>query len=202
MTYINLLPWRQQLREQQQRDFKQKLSLAVLFAILLLLLSHVYMASKISSQIGRNDLLRHYIEEYNQKIVEIEKLQKLRSSLIARINIIQTLEQNRPLVVHFFDELVNVLPDGVYLTKAVRQGSKVTIEGYAESNTNISQLMRNIEKSRWLSAPELREIKQDELDSKKEANKFILELLLQPKDIQGPPSQMIENKEKDNKKAS
>ena len=99
---------------------------------------------------------------------EIANIKKLRQALLARMNIVQNLQATRSLTVRLFDELIKIMPDGVYLTNVERAGDKITLLGYAESNTNISQLMRNIENNRWIQDPELTEIKKskDTLDKR------------------------------------
>jgi type IV pilus assembly protein PilN len=87
--------------------------------------------------------------------------------------VVETLQANRTEAVHLLDQLVRQLPDGVYL-KTVRQtGPKVTLVGYAQSNARVSTLMRNIENSPWLAAPELIEIRSVALDKQK-VNEFTL----------------------------
>ena len=86
---------------------------------------------------------------------EIEDLDRTKQNLLARMNVIQELQSSRPQIVHLFDEMVSMLPDGVYLTSVNQKGSNLTFEGKAQSNARVSSLMRNIDDSEWLSNPKL-----------------------------------------------
>jgi len=156
---INLLPHREQKRIARQRQF---ISIAVSLAVLGLAivgLVHGVLTAQIDNQKSRNDLLKKEIAVLDQQIKEIDKLRDQIQQVLARKQVVETLQGNRNEAVHLLDQLVRQLPDGIYL-KAVRQnGAKVTINGYAQSNARVSTLMRNIESSPWLTQPELIEIK-------------------------------------------
>ncbi|MDG1462669.1 MAG: PilN domain-containing protein, partial [Gammaproteobacteria bacterium] len=82
-------------------------------------------------------------------------LEAKKDRLIARMEIVEQLQKSRPEIVHLFEELVRTLPDGVYLTEVKQSGSALNIAGAAESNTRVSALMRNVDKSGWLTQPDL-----------------------------------------------
>jgi type IV pilus assembly protein PilN len=156
---INLLPHREQKRAARQRQF---ISLAVSLAILALAfvgLGHMYFASRIDNQNGRNSLLKTEIAKLDEQIKEIDKLREQTQALLARKQVVETLQTNRTEAVHLLDQLVRQLPDGIYLRSVRQQGARVTLVGYAQSNARVSTLMRAIESSPWLSLPELVEIK-------------------------------------------
>jgi type IV pilus assembly protein PilN len=156
---INLLPHREQKRQARQRQF---ISLVISLAILgmaVVALVHGVLAAQIENQRGRNNLLKQEIAKLDDQIKEIDRLRDQIQAVIARKQVVETLQANRSEAVHLLDQLVRQLPDGIYL-KSVRQaGTKVTISGYAQSNARVSTLMRNIESSPWLEKPELIEIK-------------------------------------------
>jgi type IV pilus assembly protein PilN len=158
---INLLPWREELRELQKKEFFTVMGAAVGFAFLILVLIHLLMASDISSQEQRNQLLKKEISTLDSKIGEIKLLKEERDQLIARMDIVQALEGNRPLSVKLFDEMVSVIPEGSYLWFIARKGDDISLRGKAESNSEVSTLMRNIEKTGWLLSPKLTQIKTD-----------------------------------------
>ena len=173
MVRINLLPHREQRRQARQRQF---VSLAIGLAILgvaVVGLGHVVIAAWIDNQNGRNKLLQTEIAKLDEQIKEIDRLRDQTQALLARKQIVETLQANRTEAVHLLDQLVRQLPDGVYLKSVKQNGARVTLVGYAQSNARVSTLMRNIESSPWLSAPDLIEIRSVALDKQK-VNEFTL----------------------------
>ena len=127
-------------------------------------------------------MLQKEITSLDEQIKEIKALKQIRSSLIARMAIIKNLQSTRTLMVHLFDELIKIVPSGVYVYKLERKTDEVTLWGYSEANTNISILMSNIESNTWLQTPILTQIKKMD-DSKQAANnEFSLNFILKPKD--------------------
>jgi type IV pilus assembly protein PilN len=156
---INLLPHREQKRQARQRQF---VSLTIALAILgvaIVALVHVVLAARIDNQNSRNTLLKTRIAELDSQIKEIDKLRDQIQQVLARKQVVETLQSNRNEAVHLLDQLVRQLPEGVYLQSVKQTDKKVTIVGYAQSNARVSTLMRNIEGSPWLEKPELVEIK-------------------------------------------
>ncbi len=156
MTRINLLPWREALRKKQQREFGIMLGGGVVCALLLMLGTHLWIADSIENQNQRNHLLKREIASLDRKIAEIADLEKTKSRLLARMDVIQQLQSSRPQIVHLFDELVTTLPDGLFLTKVQQSGSALSMEGRAQSNARVSAYMRNIDASDWLTKPRLK----------------------------------------------
>jgi len=156
---INLLPHREQKRIARQRQFiSLAISLAVLGAAIVGLV-HGILAAQIENQRSRNALLQKEIAVLDQQIKEIDKLRDQIQQVLARKQVVETLQSNRNEAVHLLDQLVRQLPDGIYLRSVRQTGTKVSINGYAQSNARVSTLMRNIESSPWLAQPELVEIK-------------------------------------------
>lgn len=182
MTDINLLPWREARREKEKKDFTLYLAAGLLFAIIIVFLINMHAVSLVEAQTQRNQLLKTEIKQIEKKIKAIEALKKLREALIARMTIIQNLQATRTLTVRLFDELIKIMPDGVHLTKVEREGNKITLLGYVESNSNISLLMRNIEVNHWITMPELTEIKKAKDASSSVDNTFKLSFTLGPKE--------------------
>ncbi len=175
MVRINLLPHREQKRQARQRQFiSMAIGLAVL-AIAVVGLVHVVIAARIDNQTSRNKLLQDEIAKLDEQIKEIDKLREQTQALLARKQIVETLQANRTEAVHLLDQLVRQLPDGLYLRSVKQAGGKVTLVGYAQSNARVSTLMRNIESSPWLTQPELVEIKSVPLEKQK-INEFTLNL--------------------------
>jgi type IV pilus assembly protein PilN len=175
MVRVNLLPHREQKRQARQRQF---VSLAVGLAILgiaVVGLGHVVIAARIDNQNGRNKLLTSEIAKLDEQIKEIDRLRDQTQALLARKQVVETLQANRTEAVHLLDQLVRQLPDGVYLKSVKQSGTRVTLIGYAQSNARVSTLMRNIEGSPWLTSPDLIEIRSVALDKQK-VNEFTLAL--------------------------
>ena len=173
MVRINLLPHREQKRQARQRQF---VSLAIGLAILgigTIGLGHILIAAQIDNQNGRNKLLTTEIAKLDEQIKEIDRLRDQTQALLARKQVVETLQANRTEAVHLLDQLVRQLPDGVYLKSVKQNGTRVTLVGYAQSNARVSTLMRNVDSSPWLSSPDLIEIRSVALDKQK-VNEFTL----------------------------
>jgi type IV pilus assembly protein PilN len=192
---INLLPHREEKRQARQRQF---VSFAVLLAILGLAvvgLVHMIFAAKIDDQLARNKLLRTEIAKLDDQIREIDKLRDQIQQVLARKQVVETLQANRSEAVHLLDQIVRQLPDGIYLKQIKQGGSRIQMVGYAQSNARVSTLMRNIEASPWVTAPELVEIKLVSLPgtgrgaAAQQVNEFTLNFQvkrLQPSSTVGP----------------
>lgn len=159
MARINLLPWREQLREQRKQQFIATLIGVLLAGAALVFLADQVFGRMIEQQQARNAYIRQEITALDARIKEISELRKKRQELIDRTKVIQDLQGNRPVVSHIFDQLVRTIPDGVYFSSIKMTGKNIAIEGVAETNNLISSLMRNHDASEWLTAPSLAEVK-------------------------------------------
>ena len=167
MARINLLPWREEQRKEHQRQFLTMLGLSVVLMVLIIAAIHLQYARAISVQNSRNSFLQTHITKVEQQIAEIKRIETDKQRLLDRIEKIQILQRNRPEIVHLFDAIVRVLPEGVYITTLTQKGKTLTIEGKAQSNARVSALMRAIDKSDWMSNPVLDVIqKENKADSK------------------------------------
>lgn len=155
MARINLLPWRAERRRQRQKDTMLLLALSALGAIVLSFLIIWYHNAQIEGQNERNDFLKAEIAEVDKKIEEIDELDRKKSQLLARKEVIEELQANRSQMVHLFDSLVRTIPDGVVLTSIKQDNETLTLEGRSQSNARVSTYMRNLEGSGWMSRPEL-----------------------------------------------
>ncbi|MEH6563825.1 MAG: PilN domain-containing protein [Halopseudomonas sp.] len=174
MARINLLPWREQLREERKKEFFTILALVVLFAGALVFLGDRHLNGKIEHQNARNAFLQKEITLLEKRIKEIEQLQARRTQLLDRMKIIQDLQGNRPIIVRVFDELTRTLPDGVYFTSLTMKGSSISVKGGAESNSRVSKLMRQMDASEWLVAPNLTAVRAVTSGALDQANEFEL----------------------------
>ena len=171
MAKINLLPWRQETRKEQQRQFLTVMGLSVVLVVLGILAVHLQYSRMIGVQESRNSYLNKQIAIVKEQIAEIDVLEGKKERLLARMDIIQQLQRNRPEIVRLFDELVRVLPEGVHLSSLKQKDRSLQMVGIAQSNARVSALMRNIDQSDWLAKPVLDII---EVGKKEAARKFSL----------------------------
>ena len=174
MARINLLPWREQLREERKQRFLVTIVGVLIVAGGIVFLADQYLNAAITQQNARNDFIRNEISALDSRIKEISELKTRRQQLVERMKIIQDLQGNRPIAARVFDQLVRTLPDGVYFADVKMTGKSISIEGAAESNNLVSSLMRNQDSSDWLTAPNLTEVKAVSADKLDQANTFKL----------------------------
>lgn len=174
MARINLLPWREQLREERKKRFLTALAGVLVAAVGTLFLVDQYLSSAINHQMARNALVEKEIVQLDDRIKEISELKARRKQLLERMKIIQDLQGNRPIIGRMFDQLARTLPDGVYFSEVKMAGSLISISGAAESNNRVSDLMRNLDASDWLEAPSLTEVKATTTGAVDQANLFQL----------------------------
>lgn len=161
MAHINLLPWREERRKEQLKQFLSMLGLSAVLMLAIIALVHIQVAGMISHQNSRNDYLKKEIARVEKQIKEINNLAKEKKRLLARMEVIEQLQRNRPEVVHLFDEIVKIMPEGTYLTSLKQSGKSLVLHGNAQSNARVSALMRNIDASPWLTNPRLQIIKRE-----------------------------------------
>ncbi len=158
MIRINLLPHRAEKRRAQQVQFIVFSIISLALGILVVGLVYAAISTQISYQERRNTYLKQEIGGLDRQIEQIKKLREQTQSLLARKTVVENLQSNRSDVVHLLDQLLRILPDGVYLKSVKQSGYKINLVGYAQSNARISTLMRSIEDSPWLDSPTLIEI--------------------------------------------
>lgn len=152
---INLLDWRTEVSNFRQQQFLAMLMLGGALAAGGVGMVWYGVTDAVEFQRQRNEFLKGQIAEMDKKIKEIEELEKVKANLLARMKVIEELQASRTAMVHFFDEVLNTLPDGVYIRTLKQAGAAVTIDGVAESNGRVSAYMKNIESSRWFTEPRL-----------------------------------------------
>ncbi|OZI85071.1 pilus assembly protein PilN [Pseudomonas avellanae] len=174
MARINLLPWREELREARKKRFLTALVGVLVVSVGILFLIDRYVSSAIEHQMARNAFLQTQIAQLDIRIKEISDLKARRKQLLERMKIIQDLQGNRPITGRVFDQLARTLPDGVYFSQVKMTSKLIAISGAAESNNRVSDLMRNLEASDWLEAPSLTEVKATTAGAVDQANVFQL----------------------------
>lgn len=155
MAKINLLPWREELRKQRQIDFLASLGAGILVTIVIMFGIRLTYEGLIENQNKRNAYLQTEISALDKKIKEIKELEKTKSRLISRMEVIQKLQSSRPAVVHMFDQLAKTVPEGVFLTSFTQSNNRLLLQGNAQSNARVSAYMRKLEGSPWLKGTNL-----------------------------------------------
>jgi type IV pilus assembly protein PilN len=158
MAHINLLPWREEQRQEQTRQFATITVLSLVLTGTVIFMVHVMFDNQIDHKKYRNKMLQDEITTLDASLKQIAALEDTKEQLLARMDIIQSLQQKRPQIVHLFDDFVRTVPEGIYLTKIKQEAEQLTIQGVAESNGRVSAYMRNIDASEWMSTPKLKVI--------------------------------------------
>ncbi|MDO7897866.1 PilN domain-containing protein [Pseudomonas citrulli] len=174
MARINLLPWREELREERRKRFLLALVGALVGAVGVTLIAVQYINSAIDRQVARNNHLSEQIAVLDERIKQIGDLKARRQQLLERMRIIQDLQGNRPVSGRIFDQLTRTLPDGVYFTEVKMEDGTLSIKGAAESNNRVSDLMRNLDSSDLFDTPSLTEVKATTAGQLDQANVFQL----------------------------
>ncbi|WP_440973841.1 PilN domain-containing protein [Pseudomonas koreensis] len=186
MARINLLPWREERREERRKRF-----LLILIGVFVGSVGAVFIADQIIStaieqQAARNAYIGKQIAVVDERIKQISELKARRQQLVERMRIIQDLQGNRQISGRIFDQLARTLPDGVYFTSVKLVGKTLSISGAAESNNRVSELMRNLDASDWFDAPSLNEVKATTAGQVDQANVFQLTVRqTQPSAVEG-----------------
>lgn len=174
MARINLLPWREELREERRKRFLTALAAVLVVAVGAVVVADQYIGSEINRQTARNHHVSQQIALLDERIKQISELKTRRQQLVERMKIIQDLQGNRPVSGRIFDQLARTLPDGVYFTEVKMTGKTLSITGVAASNNRVSDLMRNLDASDWLEAPSLTEVKANTNGAVDQTNVFRL----------------------------
>ncbi|WP_336354018.1 PilN domain-containing protein [Pseudomonas atacamensis] len=186
MARINLLPWREERREERRKRFLLALIGVLAGSIGAVLIADQIITAAIERQMARNDYIGKQIAVVDERIKQISELKARRQQLVERMRIIQDLQGNRQISGRVFDQLARTLPDGVYFTDVKMAGKTLSISGAAESNNRVSELMRNLDASDWFDAPSLNEVKATSADQVEQANVFQLTVRqTQPKVVEG-----------------
>jgi len=192
---INLLPHREIARKRRQERFNVNLVLSVLVGGLLASLVYLWFQAQISTQQGKNQLLQSEISKFDLQIKEIAGLEGEIAALLARQQAVENLQADRNMPVYLLTELVHQLPEGVYIVALKQEGQNVALQGVAQSNERVSELLRNLgNNSPWFTRPELVEIVAGTAnltprDVRRVANFQIRVKLVRPNEAQTAPAQ-------------
>jgi len=167
MSNINLLPWREVIKERQRKNFLQLMVVFLFAGAIVAILIYFTLDWRIQNQEDRNSQWKNEIKVVDQKIAEIEKLKQRRQELIDRMNAIDKLQQSRNIPVHLYSDLPTLVSSGVYLGYMNYDNRIVKLGGLAESNPRLSSMLRNIDNSQWLGNGTITQTKAEVRDGKK-----------------------------------
>ena len=159
MARINLLPWREEARRERQRQFLYSLMGTLILGAILVLLVGVYFDQQISNQEARNQKIQVEINRLEQRIARISQLEETRARLVARKQIIESLQASRSLTVELLDKLAKTIPVGVTLTSVGQQGLVLTLLGTSQSNARVSAYLQSLEDMDLFKDPELQYVR-------------------------------------------
>ncbi|PKO57541.1 MAG: fimbrial protein [Betaproteobacteria bacterium HGW-Betaproteobacteria-13] len=179
MIRINLLPHREEKRKERRQQFYTLSAGMVLLGAAIALLVHTVYAGYIERQEAKNAFIKAEIVKLDEEIVEIRRLREQIDSLLARKQVIESLQSSRAETVHLFNELARKMPNGVYLKSVKQAAQQVTLVGYAQSNARVSNLMRSLEESPFLQNPGLVEVKSATVNNRR-VSEFILNIGIEP----------------------
>lgn len=165
MPRINLLPWREALRQQRQQQFLKILALVVLVAVLIIVGIAQLIKQQHQAQQSRNNFILLQIEQQNSEIKEVQALRKQRGTLLAWIDIVHQLQSDRGEIVHQLNLLARAVVDDLYFTSIQQTGNLITIKGEAKNNRQISDLMRHLARSAQMSEPLLTDVSSSQLNA-------------------------------------
>jgi type IV pilus assembly protein PilN len=174
---INLLPHREERRKRARQHFYVLAGGVGIIGILIVAAVHGFYSTRIETQVERNRFLKSENAKLDKEIAEIQKLKDEIQALLARKQVIETLQTDRATTVYMLDQLVRQMPEGVYLKSLTQRGNRINLVGYAQSNARVSTLMRNIEASPWLGSPGLVEVKAVNVE-KRRVSEFNMNLSL------------------------
>ena len=155
MARINLLPWREEQRQERQKQFVIAVVASAIFAVAVLYGAVIFFDNLLEEQNNRNTFLKKEVAKLVRAIKEVDVLERERKNLLARMQAIQNLQASRSKSVKVLDALVRTVPEGVYLTKVMRKNKVLTMSGVATSNGQVSGFMRRLEKNDQFLEPKL-----------------------------------------------
>jgi len=187
MIRINLLPHREEKRKARRQQFYAFAALVPVLVGAIWFMGFSYINNLIDGQRGKNEFLKHEIATLDKQIAEIRQLREQTEALLARKQVIESLQANRSETVHLLNELVRQLPEGIYLRSLRQEQQRITLVGFAQSGARVSTLMQNLDASPVLAGPVLVEIKAANVGNQR-LNEFTLTVQLLRQAVEKPAS--------------
>ena len=181
---INLLPHREIKRAARRRQFGVLLVSVLVLAAGVIGLGQGVISSRLDNQDERNAYLQQEIAKLDIQIKKIRKIKEETQALLERKQVVETLQSNRTEVVHLFDEIIRILPEGLYVNSVKQAGDQIELLGYTQSSARVSTLMRSLEDSPWFEQPSLVEIRAATVNNLR-ANEFNLRVKQSKQKLEG-----------------
>lgn len=150
MARINLLPWRQEVRERKNKEFMTLVVAVLLLSLLCAFAAWSYFNNQLTSQQAANEKIKQENTSLDKALVEIETLEQQRDAIVARMKVIQDLQGRRPVPVRVWDDIARLIPAQMYLNNMKREGDVITFTGQASDNTVVANFIRGLDGSEWL----------------------------------------------------
>ncbi len=174
MKTINLLPWREIQRREQQQRFLAHTAAVFIGSLLLVGVAHLLFLQLWDWQDDRNLYLREQITNIENQILEVKGLRSQKERMLKRMEVVEQLQTNRAFVAHLFDQLVRAVPDNVVLTELAQLEKELKITGLANSHGAVSTFMRQLNESFLFSNARLEVIESGKETVNGGANRFVL----------------------------
>jgi type IV pilus assembly protein PilN len=155
MARINLLPWREELRRERQRQFMISILMTSVLGVILVFAVGLVFNQRIDHQQARNQTIRTQIAGLETRIKRIEKLEQTRERLLSRKRVIEELQASRSLTVELMDKLAKSIPIGITLGTVRQQGMNVTLNGFSQSNARVSAYLQSLDVNDLFLDPQL-----------------------------------------------
>lgn len=155
---VNLMPWRERLRERRKRRFLSVLVAATVLSLMLLLLIDRLLVGSIATNVFENQRLRTEIGLLGKRSEEAGRLQREQQDIALHMQVLASLQQSRPASAETLSELAAQLPDAAFYQQLERTGNRLRVEGVAESYAAIVGLMRNLSSSSWFPEVQLEDV--------------------------------------------
>ncbi|MGO3045194.1 MAG: PilN domain-containing protein [Psychrobacter celer] len=161
MARINLLPWRAEERERRNKEFITLVVAVTLLTLLAAFATWSYFNNELEEQLDANALIEQENARLDTVLSEIDSLEQRREDIISRMQVIQDLQGRRPVPVRLWDDLAKAMPSALYLNNLKREGDVITLTGLADNPNVVSNLIRNLDSSKWMGNSAVSNIQQN-----------------------------------------
>ena len=161
MARINLLPWRAEERARRNKEFITLVVAVTLLTLLAAFATWSYFNNELEEQLDANALIEQENARLDTVLSEIDSLEQRREDIISRMQVIQDLQGRRPVPVRLWDDLAKAMPSALYLNNLKREGDVITLTGLAHNPNVVSNLIRNLDSSKWMGNSAVSNIQQN-----------------------------------------